>query len=190
MREITRMLVVLTLICAVCALLLSGVRSMTAEQIENQILVNVQGPAVNAVLDGSDNDLIADRRTITLQDRELTVFVGQRGGEPWAIAFQTAGVGFGGDVEVMAGYDLGADRLTGLRVVLHRETPGIGSKVTEHQFTKQFDGLGLDGNYALVSDGGTVEAVTGATYSSRAAAEALCKSVTIYQEVKQKILAP
>ncbi|MBD3235307.1 MAG: RnfABCDGE type electron transport complex subunit G [Candidatus Eisenbacteria bacterium] len=190
MSEIPRMLIVLTLICAACALLLSGVRSMTADQIERQILVNVQGPAVEGVLEGSENDLIADRRDVRVDDRELTVFVGKRGGDPWAIAYQTSGVGFGGDVEVIAGFDVTSDEITGLRVVMHKETPGIGSKVTEEQFTKQFDGRAIEGQHAIEPDGGDIESVTGATYSSRAAAEGLQKAAALYDEVKQQVLTP
>lgn len=190
MKEMVQMVVVLSVICAACALLLSGVRGMTAERIEEQVLINVQGPAVKAVLAGSDNDLIADRRTITVDDTEMLMFVGMQNGQPWAVAYQSTGSGFGGDLEVMAGYDLASDRLTGMRVVLHKETPGIGSKVTEEQFTKQFVDLGLSANFELKGNGGDIEAITGATYSSRGACRAVKQSAALYPAVKQKMLAP
>ena len=65
MKEVTQMIVVLTLICTVCGFALSGIRNLTAERIEYQVLTNVQGPKVKLVLEGSDNDLITDRKKVT-----------------------------------------------------------------------------------------------------------------------------
>ena len=66
MKEIAQMIIVLSLISTLCGVALSGLRNMTAERIENQVLMNVQGPKVKRVLEGSENDLIADRKKITI----------------------------------------------------------------------------------------------------------------------------
>ena len=52
MKDIGKLVLVLGLICAVAGLALAGVRSATQERIEIQLLKNVQGPAISAVLNG------------------------------------------------------------------------------------------------------------------------------------------
>ena len=78
MKEATQMIVVLVLICTLCGIALSGFREMTAERIENQVLINVQGPGVKRVLEGSQNDLIADRKKIKIDGQEILLFMGKK----------------------------------------------------------------------------------------------------------------
>jgi electron transport complex protein RnfG len=181
------MIVVLSVISTVCGLALSGVRNKTAERIENQVLMNVQGPKVKIVLDGADNDLIADREKIKINEEETLLFIGKKQGKPWAIAYESVGGGFGGDLKVMVGYDLQKDKLTGIQIIDHKETPGVGSRVTEDQFTKQFNGLDIKTNFAIESDGGDIDGITGATYSSRGVCEAIRKSIKRLPEIEKMI---
>ena len=184
------MIGVLALICTVCGAALSGFRDATAERIEYQVLTNVQGPRVAKVLEGSDNDLIGDRKKIVVDGQEILLFVGRKAGGPWAIAYETVGEGFGGELTVMAGYDLARDRLTGIRIISHKETPGIGAEVTEDQFTGRFEGLGLDVEFRIESEGGDIDALSGATYSSHGVCEAIRKSVLLYPRIKAQISNP
>ena len=189
MKEIIQMIIVLSLICAICGMALSGIRNMTAERIENQVLMNVQGPKVKIVLDGAENDLIADRKKITVKDKQLMLFIGKKEGKDWAVAFETVGKGFGGDLKVMVGYDIKQNNLTGLQVISHKETPGIGSRVTESQFTGRFQGLPIDIEIAPNQCPDEIDGISGATYSSKGVCEALRKSFDLYPEVKKQVLA-
>jgi electron transport complex protein RnfG len=191
MREVTQMIVVLTVICTVCGVALSGFRDMTAERIENQILMNVQGPKVKRVLGGSENDLIADRKKIKINGEEVLLFIGKKEGKPWALAFETTGKGFGGPIKVMVGFDTHQNKITGIQIVSHKETPGVGSRVTEDQFTQRFNGLSVDiKDTSPKGIGEKVDAVSGATYSSNGVYEAIGKSLRIYPEIKKRGLAP
>jgi electron transport complex protein RnfG len=189
MKQVIQMAVVLTLICAVCGIALSGIESMTAERIVQQTLRYVQGPNVEVVLDGSENDLIADRQTIEIDGKNLLLFIGKKNNKPWAIAYETAASGFGGDVTIMVGYDIEKDKLTGLKVGTNSETAGIGSRVTEDQFTKQFKGLDIDLKFTDAPCPGGIDAVSGATVSSTAVCDALKQSVALYPRVKEADLA-
>ena len=184
MNEMVRMVVVLSLICGVCALALSGLRSATADQIERQILTYLEGPTVRTVLEGAENDLIEDRQKVEIDGKEMTLFVAKRDGEIWGVAYETVGSGFGGDITVMVGYDLTDDELTGVQIVSHKETPGIGSKITMDQYTRSFIGMPLSSDFRLETEGGDLDAITGATYSARGRAEAVRRSVELYPEVK------
>ena len=185
MKQVILMAVVLTLICTVCGVALSGIESMTAERIIQQTLLYVQGPNVEVVLDGSENDLIADRKPIEIDEDELILFVGKKRDTPWAVAYETTASGFGGDVTIMVGYDLERDKLTGLKVGTNSETAGIGSRVTEDQFTKQFKGLNIDLEFTGAPCPNGVDAVSGATVSSTAVCEALKQSVELYPRIKE-----
>jgi len=187
MNEMVRMVVVLSLICGVCALALSGLRTATAEQIERQILTYLEGPTVRTVLEGAENDLIEDRQKVEIDGKEMTLFVAKRGGEVWGVAYETVGSGFGGDITVMVGYDLTDDELTGVQIVSHKETPGIGSKITMDQYTRSFIGMPLSSDFRLETAGGDLDAITGATYSAQGRAEAVRRSVELYPEVKARL---
>lgn len=188
MKQIVQMIVVLTVISAVCGAGLSGLRDYTAERIENQILNNVQGPKVKVVLNGAENDLIADRKRIKVDEEERLLFVGKKKDRPWAIAYETAGKGFGGYIKVMVGYDLEQNILTGIQVIEHKETPGVGSRVTEDQFTGRFRGLHIDVEIAPQGCPKEIDAISGATYSSRAVCEAIQKSISLYPTIKDQVV--
>ena len=185
MKEIVQMIVVLTLICTVCGLGLSGIKDATEARIENQVLMNVQGPKVKKVLAGAENDLISDRRKVPFEEEEKLVFIGKKAGKDWAIAYETTGKGFGGDLVVMVGYDLEKDILTGIQIIAHKETPGVGDRVTEDQFTGTFKGLTLDLKFPPEDCPEEIDAVAGATWSSRGVCEAVKKSIMLYPELKK-----
>ena len=188
MKEYIRMVVVLTLIATVCGFLLAAVRKGTETRIEEQVLLYVQGPAVNKVLNSSTNDLIQDRREISIQDQEYLIFVGERNDQPWGIAFESSAGGYGGDIGVLVGFDIEQDILTGIGILTHSETPGLGARVSESTFTVNFDNKALNVNFNVKQDGGFVDAVTGATISSRAVCSAVRKSLELYPEIKKEIV--
>jgi electron transport complex protein RnfG len=57
-------------------------------------------------------------------------------------------------------------------ILSQTETPGLGSKITEKEFTGQFIGLS-SADLALSRDGGSIDAITGATISSRAVTDTI-----------------
>jgi electron transport complex protein RnfG len=186
MKQYIKMIVVLTLIATVCGFLLSAVKQFTAQRIEEQILVNVKLPAVKKVLEPSTNDLVQDRRSINVEDQEHVVFTGKKDGKAWAVAFESSGSGFGGDIGVMVGFDLEKDQLTGIGILTHQETPGLGARITEPAFTGQFKGKSLTAVFKVKKDNGEVDAVSGATNSSRGVCTAVEKCIALYPAVKAK----
>lgn len=86
-------------------------------------------------------------------------------------AFMTDGKGYGGKIGILVGLET-SRALRGIRVISHQETPGLGAKITDTGFLDQFVGL-VPAQLALARDGGAVDAITGATISSRAVAEGI-----------------
>lgn len=182
------MIVVLSVICGVCGFLLAMVKAQTEERIEEQVLLNVKGPAVNKVLAGSTNDLIKDRKKITLGEEEMVVFVGKKDNEPWGVAYEMSAGGFGGDIGVIVGFDLNTNTLAGIGVTTHKETPGVGSKVKDdNAYADNFKGKSIKDNFKIKSDGGVIDAITGATISSRGVCTAVRNGVGLFEEIKSKM---
>jgi len=99
------------------------------------------------------------------------IYVIYEDGEKAGYAFTAAGGGYGGNIDILVGLDSGFE-IKGISILSQTETPGLGARITESSFTDQFKGLSAD-SIALRSEGGNIDAITGATISSRAVVEAI-----------------
>lgn len=185
MRDIIKMAVVLTLIGAVSGLILSVVYTVTKKPIEYQTIKFIKEPAVKKVLTGYDNDPVLDRKKITIgtdekgNPIELTVFPAKKAGKTFAVALEGQGKGFHGLIGVMVG--VGEDgKLLDIGVTSHSETPGVGSKVTETSFTDQFKSLKAQAPIK-------VDAVSGATYSSKGVMAAVNQAIGYANTFRKEI---
>lgn len=69
--------------------------------------------------------------------------------------------GYNGDITMMVGFD--ADKkVSGVEIVSHSETPGLGSKVEGDEYRKQFIGVDKELTYE------EIDGISGATFSSKA----------------------
>jgi len=188
MREIIRMITVLTVLCAFSGGLLAALRDGTQERIENQQLEFVKGPTIRAILKGSSNDPITDRFKIKDGETEKSFFVGKFDGKAETVVFESTGKGFGGDIGFMVGVNVADDKIVGVGVTTHSETPGIGSRAqTDPRFAGQFKGLSLTGDFKVKNDGGQVDAISGATVTSKGVAGAVTDAVKTYTSLKPQL---
>lgn len=175
MRDILKMIIVLTIIGAVSGLALSLVYEGTKAPIEYQTIKFVKEPAVKKVLTGYDNDPIADRKKIRIGEDErgkpieLIIFPAKKAGATFAVALEGKGKGFGGLIGVMVGVSKDG-KLLDIGITSHSETPGIGSKVSETPFTEKFKGLATNQEV-------TVDGISGATYSSKGVMAAVTQAL-------------
>lgn len=189
MREIIKMVIVLTILSCFSGGLLAYINTATEDRIENQVLQFVKGPAVRSIFADATNDPIADRILIKDGEIERTFFVGVIDGEPRGVAFETFGKGgYGGDVGLMVGIDVNEDALIGVGVTTHAETPGMGAKAkTDPSFAAQYEGLSVNEPIKVTNDGGTINSISGATITSRAVCLAATEAAEIFLELKPKI---
>lgn len=190
MRDIIKMAVVLTLICAISGLTLALVHDVTKEPIEYAMLKNIKEPAVKAVLSGFTNDPIQDLIKIDVgkdkkgKDIILNVFPAKKDGKTFAVAFETAARGYHGDVGVMVGLDTAKNEVSGISIVSHSETPGLGARITESQFTDSFRGKSLDNELTP----GDINALSGATFSTKGVVDAVNGARTLYEQHRDQML--
>jgi len=194
------MAVVLGVVGGVAGLALDGVKSMTDPVIEKRILEQKIKPTLDKYLKpvGMDNDYIADRVKLDLGKDEigrrqhLNVFQGRKGGVVKAAALQTSGGGYGGDIHVLTVFDLENKTILGVKTLSQKETKGLGARIKDDSeaFIKQFSGMDYSGGIRFRSDGGRVDAISGATISSNAFTKAVNSAVELLAERSGEITEP
>lgn len=105
--------------------------------------------------------------------QEEVFYAVREAGDTIGVAHTGSGTGYGGSIYVVTGIDRTGE-IVGISVKDHQETPDLGDRVEEAEFTERFIGLGL--NDAIVI-GDDISGLTGATVSAEAVAEAVRSSI-------------
>ncbi|MCL2508158.1 MAG: RnfABCDGE type electron transport complex subunit G [Oscillospiraceae bacterium] len=183
-KEILLPAVILFAICLVATTLLALTNQVTAPVIE-KLESKTAAEARAKVLPGADS--FDAGHTITYNGTEYIYYKGfYKDGELAGFTFTTSAGGYGGDVVIMTG--VGADgAVTGVSALSQSETPGLGAKAAGNGFLGRF--VGKSGIIALSKAGKAaengVDAVTGATISSKAVTEAINLALVLYTEVPE-----
>ncbi len=175
-----KMIIVLSMLCALSGFLLSYLKTSTASIIETQVLTYVQQPAIINIFPYSDNDPIAERQSFALESnptKYTTIFPYKKDGKLIGIALENSAVGYSGDLGVMVGFDIETNTLIGIGITTSTETPGIGTRVQEPFFINKF--VGINGDNA-----DRIDTLGGATISSAAVINAVQKASKEYVELK------
>ena len=201
--------------CTVAAILLAVANAKTyAARAEAKVAEREE--ALRLVLPEFDNSPSADTCKVELKPEGETVefFRARRGGKLVGLAARAGAKGYGGRVEVLAGCAPDG-KIVKLIVLAHSETPGLGTQVTDRTAQKtlgdllrgrkdadaeaatlppsayldQYEKFSLSDTpeFKVARDGGKVDAVTGATISSRAVARAMTLVAKAFQEQRAQI---
>lgn len=190
MRDLIKMVVVLFVICTTSGVVLSYVNEATEEPREYSYIKFVQEPSMKAVLSDYDNDPIKERIKLAVGEDEegnpveVVVFPAKKGGKTEAIAYSAAAKGYHDMIEVMIGVNPDGT-LTGISIMTHTETPGLGARIVEPEFTDQFAGLDLD-TTKLAADGGKVDTLSGATFSTVGVIAAVSAALEQFPQIKKE----
>ena len=188
MKDMIKMVVVLTVLSSFSGGLLAALRDGTKDRIEMQELELVKGPAVRKILEGATNDPLTDRFKIVDGDVERNIFVGTLDGKRNNVVFETSGNGFADKVGLMVGINMDTEKMIGVGVTTHSETPGLGANAKEDpSFSAQFKGHSLEGPVKVTKDGGDINALSGATITSRGVCVAASEAVAVYQRIKPQL---
>ena len=192
-NEIVNMVFVLGAICIAAGLSLSAVYEVTKGPIAETLLKEVKGPAVAKVFNKIkyDNKPMEEMIKIPMgKDKVgkpafLLAFPAKSGGKTVGVAMESAAAGFGGDVAVMVGFDVAGNKLSGLAVVTHSETPGYGARIdTDPKFVPSFAGKGIDKTLAVAD----VDGMSGASITTGATVEAVNKAIALYSQFKDQMV--
>lgn len=112
-----------------------------------------------------------------------------------ALFVVTATDGYSGPIRFVLGIDTNG-RVTGLRILEHRETPGLGDGIdsSRSDWVDQFAGRGLGdpdiGRWAIRADGGDFDQLTGASITPRAVIQAIRDTLVYFDANRQEVFAP
>jgi len=188
MGEMIKMVVVLTFLSSLSGGLLAYVKENTAQRIEDQVLQFVKGPTLKSLFKDAENDPLSDRFTIERDKESMTFFVAKLDGKTQTVAFEAFGKGYGGDVGLMVAVDVATDKIYGVGVTTHSETAGLGSTAKDDpSFGAQFAGQTLLEPIQVTGDGGKINALSGATITSRAVCVAATQAGDMYKSLKPEI---
>ncbi len=170
MKYILKLAFILLLITAVVAGLLGLVNRLTADKIAENTAKKAN-EAMQAVLPSASYEkLEVSKEGIAEAYKSENGFVVRLNAN-----------GFGGAIDMMVGVNSDGT-VTGISVISHSETASLGAECTREDWRSQF--VGTAGDLEVTKDGGTIDALTGATVTSRAVTEAVNRAVEFVKEVQ------
>jgi len=148
-----------------------------------------------------DNDMIKDTITIpsaeyNLGANETNVYVAKKSGSVTAVSYKfTAPDGYSGAINMIIGIDRDGNIL-GVRVLSHKETPGLGDKieVSKSNWILDFVGRSLENltssQWAVKKDGGKFDQFAGATITPRKSVQAIYRALQLFKAHQAQLVNP
>ena len=176
--------VVLFAICLIIALALASANLITAPKIALLEAENLNQTMKKVV--SADN---YTENTVENGGESVRYYIAENDGKAAGYIFTFSEKGYGGDVNVMTA--IGTDgKIVAVEILdASNETPGLGQNVTKEDFYSQYKDK--SGSVTVVKNGadakkGEVDAVTGATISSKAVTRAVNRAVEVYSSLSDK----
>ncbi len=167
-------------------------RDRIAENRQQQLLATLQ-----QVIDGDryDNDLIGSRvqleHPLLRQSGPVDLFTATQDGVPVAVVLTPeAADGYNGPIRLLLGIHFDGS-LSGVRVLEHRETPGLGDGIERLQWVEPFQGASLRNpsieDWGIRQDGGAFDQLTGATVTPRAVVNAVKNALIYFEQHREEL---
>ncbi len=102
-------------------------------------------------------------------------------GQVIGYAYIARGKGYGGYIDILIGLE-DENTIKGISIIKHSESPGLGARITEDEYRKQYIDLDISDS-EMDFNGGEIDSITGATISSTAVADAV--RTTALEKVKE-----
>ena len=155
------------------------------------------GEQIAAVTPVGDAAAVPMERTLQVahEGREHTAWQVVEEGRVRAVALESVGTGYGGDIEVVVGVDRDGE-IIAARVTEHQETPGLGDDIEAERsdWIDAFEGRSLantpEADWAVEKDGGDFDQFTGATITPRGVVEAVHQALEAFEARRATLLDP
>ena len=188
---------------ALIASVLLGVTNCSTEgTIQQRLAEDLQNSLAEVVpAELHDNDMLQDTRTIpsaeyNIAADETVVYLAKKAGLVTAVCFKfTAPDGYSGAINMIMGVDRDGN-LLGVRVLSHKETPGLGDKieVAKSNWILDFVGRSLENltpaQWAVKKDGGEFDQFAGATITPRKSVQAIYRGLQLFKAHQAELIKP
>jgi len=193
--------VTLAAIAAICTSLVALTYHLTADRIaanDKALLEQSLHPALSDLFYDSG---VSESRLVLAPPHDLPgndeaiIYRVYANDEPVAALFVvTARDGFAGNIRILLGVDM-SGVVTGIRILKHRETPGLGDKIdaSRSDWVEQFPGRSMGDpavtDWAIRRDGGQFDQLTGASVTPRAVLKAMRDTLLYFNANRDQIFA-
>ncbi len=195
---------ILAIFAIVCTAIVGLINELTKDKIKAQEQLQLL-TILHSIIEPSryDDDITQDcvslsstllgnsKKTNAMQ----TAYIARKDNKVIAVALtSTAPDGYNGNIELIIAVNMD-NTISGVRVLKHRETPGLGDKVElkRSDWITSFNGKALlsekDNRWAVAKDGGMFDQFTGATITPRAVVKAVKKAAIYFKDNKGLLLA-
>jgi electron transport complex protein RnfG len=183
-KEIWKPTLVLVLICFVVTACLAATNAATKGSIAAQAEKDAQESRLVALPEAGSFE---KSNAKLVSNKVIDCYEGKKGGQPigWVITTKTAS--YGGDITVMTGIKK-SGKVSGVVLTNTSDTPGLGLNAKKASFRDQYKQQVPANGFEVVKNGkagnGKINAMTGATISSKAVTEAVNNAIAEYKQVK------
>lgn len=184
MKENFKLGGILLIITMIAGFLLGFANDLTKEAIIENSKISKED--LNYIMPEAEK--IQDLTNIELEEEGniKEAYEALKGNDVVGYVLKVTSKGFHGAVDFVIGISSNEDKVTGIKVLSHNETPGLGAKITEEKFTSRFKDKPIDNYLEVVkvtpSKDNEVEAISGATSSSKASVNAVNEAISFYLE--------
>ena len=195
--EISRSMLKNSLVLGLVAAITVAVVAITQQSTESRILQAERAAQIRAlgeILPAQSYDNALLDNVITLNEpllghrTETPAYLATRAGQPAAVILQAnAPDGYSGTISLLIGI-MADGTLSGVRVIQHKETPGLGDRIelAKSPWIKSFDGKSLrnpaERGWAVKKDQGDFDQFAGATITPRAVVSAVHKALQYFDQ--------
>ena len=200
-----RQIIITTIILLLFALIGTALVVTTFDNTRERIAANERATLLRKLHqlirpEQHDNTLLEDTLTVTNRpllgtSKPVTVYRARKASQPVALVITPiAPDGYSGSIKLLVGINVDGT-LSGVRVVAHRETPGLGDAIdeTRSNWIHIFDNRSLEAppleRWRVKKDGGDFDQLTGATITPRAVVKAVRQALLYYRDNQEALFA-
>ena len=177
-KDIFKSAIPLAIICIVISFLLAFLNLSTKSTIEKEKNLENENARKTGLSDAS--------RFEECKIEDIEYYKGFTGDNLIGYVFFTDSKGYGGKIEVMTGISSDGT-IKGISILSQNETPGLGANVKNDNFKNQFNKKIPSGGFNIVKNSASknseIEAITGATISSKAVTSCVNEAIKLYNKI-------
>lgn len=222
MRSISDNAARLGLFALLCTLFIAGTQIITKEDIrEQQRKAQLKALLQIVPQDQHDNDMLSDYLLVNSQTgsdqasslsngfksraeladklslrEEEKIFLAKKDGQARFLIYPAiARDGYSGDIKYIVGVSIDTNIVAGVRVLAHKETPGLGDGIDlrKSDWILDFSGKSLgqpaENQWTVKKEGGVFDGFTGATITPRALTKSIANTLRLHQQYKKELLS-